>query len=908
MPSYEERMRAAGYSPGYDIESDIFTVRGILHWWRGQTGPEANAKVKELEARLAYLLGIVTGSTVQGGSGTAPTIPGTPTASLATNTVTLTWTGSTATTPATVASYNVYRSLGGAYALLKSVSSLNTTDALPPSTSATYKVSAVDTFGLESTLSAASNTVTTSGGLTPDVTAPNAPGIPVLDSAAGISPYTVHVAAVTDIVVGGAVTSGMVGGGYPVYVSGALAETRPTPALGASFQSLNILFSGNSAPSGPGTDDGTTISDPNNGEHYGAGDSFFMRAKAATGDVLIDYTVTTLTPNAGSQYCKGGIEFRQSSDPSSPYINLFIAGATYQGTLQLYCEQRLLAGAQATQTILGGGSPTSVTLPFRVRITRAHNNYLMQYATNPASPSWQTLTTKTVSMGDTIFAGRFANKCAWVYTENSFVSASTVSYIAVGSPGTSFPVGFGSYDAATPPNVRAVANTLTVSISGAAPPPSGSGDLCAYVIGCEPRYTVSGVDNATVTRMSKNMCDVINCYTFWDQSHGGLGTLRSIFAAVKARNANWKGGNFSDTTNCDTNFETNMRANFWGALFNGGFQTFNGDGVNGGFVGNWTAPSGLTFTNPPGTASLDSHGRTMPQACADYLVDAYRDGGSNGDSNQGMGANNLLDFIGSDDMYLNLWITGDWTPNNVNANTLLRQGQAALFPRIQTPTRAGTPSTLGVAANVSQINANSPCPAEYMGILNYAIGEAIGSLVDGDVTYLINTLAEQKKTLVNGGKHLFIDYDADIAGDAHRLAAYCSSRILGSEYYSAQASSGDTPRGISYVASLPWDDWYDIDTTTAVCKTYAASGVGGAWRGDWVDSAATTAWQNGVYMRRSANGIFLFRPSGVGPVTVILPGTYRVPLSATYGPMNGSGSVSNWNFTGSNAQGMILVL
>lgn len=829
----------------------------------------------------------------------APGAPGTPSASLAGNTVTISWTAATGNS-APVASYKLYK--GGTF--VKTVSSLTTTDTLPASTSASYTVSAVDTLGNEGAQSSASGTVTTAGGYTADVTAPTTPGIPTLDSTPGASPYTVSIATVSDVSVGGAVTSGMVGGNYPVIVAGSQATTRPHPALSASGTALAI-----GTPTPTVTDSGSALSSSGDSDHYGVADSFGFSAKAATGDFTLDFTVTSITPAVGTLYAKSGGEARQSSDPASPYINIFVASNAPSANV-LYCEQRTTFGAQATQTILNG----TVTLPIRLKIVRAHDIFTVSYATNPASPSWVVFVTQTLPFGDTILAGLFANRNSWNYTINSFAASSRVSYTSTATSGATVSVGFKARDAAG--NTSATGSTLSVSIdapsagsgsgggtgggaggsgggsggtgagTGGSGGTSGAGDsrLSSYVLGGS---VVNFNTSRSILLHAQEHRSVLSVNNHWEQNYGQ--TIDSVLAAIKALNPDWESVFYLNTTRCETDgFMSAVMA--WQYATPGyGWLLLEGDGS----ISWWGDNFGRTPVTNWAASLTDAQGRTISQFDGDYRFDALRKGGALGLSTTGLSANrNRGSFW--DDAPSNVWRSGLFTPGNVGASHAIRMGLKNAYARFRARCAAdGVTGLIGVnQAGMLYSIAESEMPAvlqDLAGQHDIGLQERTWDYAENRTWWGSGGFVERLRTnampfIAPGGYMLWQDDCIDPSATEYKRrrfnAAACfalTNALYGPQY------SYDPPRYNAWPAADQHQvrmQYYDVDTSTGAGNPnpYTTFYKGFAWLGAWVDNPQTAPSQNGVVIREAANAYVYVKPAdGSGTTYFTLPIRVRKP-------------------------------
>jgi hypothetical protein len=275
----------------------------------------------------------------------------------------------------------------------------------------------------------------------------------------------------------------------------------------------------------------------------------------------------------------------------------------------------------------------------------------------------------------------------------------------------------------------------------------------------------------------------------------------------------------------------------------------------------------------------------MAQYVADYAIDAARDGGAGGDSQEGYAPNSLIDGITLDDIHPAPFLPLLWTPNNVNAAPLLLAGTIAATQRMINPVRAGTPSTMLLGWNAGIIDGN-PCPAGMYAQIPYPLIENVDQVGTNfnDIKFAITETAKQG----TGASYVVcIWYNMQNNSEQGCVYRACLTIILGGLFAGKNADGG------SYKDQQFWRDWMNIDTGTLVGKAYAASGVNFGYHGTWTDAAQTTAWQNGVYRRQASGCTFYVNPIGNGSQTLTLGGNYKLPTSATYGVFNGGGSFNS---------------
>lgn len=763
-----------------------------------------------------------------------------------------------------------------------------------------YKFKGVDPTAVGTPSTAASpfsNEVTAvvGGVLNPDTHPPAVPSAPTIVSGGG---------AVLDSVAKATPTADTAGGPYGEVTSGAKqGKWYKSGVYQAGYDSLvpsqsaETLQQIGAQVTTPGTDIAGVVTGPvcpvGVDSHWGTADqALSYKTSICTGKVT--ETVQVDDADAGAAVAAHWTKpfvwgFRASANANDCYADLIVFNKNGEHTVGV--EGRIQINGSATKL----GNPfLAYTLPFLARRSCDPDLGIVTFEFNQditAVAPWQTLFSGNVpGLGKTYLSGRGAAGYSSATTASYSTLVKTVdpdvrfpftgSQVSTGP--TIIPITFAMEDNAGNVSAAAVDCSFTYAASSVATNLPG---LFPYTIGPEPRYCAGpGVDTDTVLRMSKNAGDVINIYGGWE----GRGvTVRQLFAAVMALNPDWIGGRIYDITLNNTGFANFVVAYKWYPVKDDGVtEQLSTGGFSGFHITNWSAPSGLA-----GSVN-DPAGRNAARAAAAYVIDAIRDGGAAGLSQQGEAPNDLVRFFYNDDTYGYLWQTGQWTPNNVNANALLQAGQASFFYYIQNPDRAGTPNSLLRACNSSQFNPNNQCPAAYYGMVDLIVMESIGSLI-GDFSNLLATIQEQRKMLVSTGKAIFSIYDCQIIGEGAALFACAIAFIMGSEYVAPQNGSGNNPIYASYVASTPWFDSFDIDLATHQCKTYPNVGKGWNYLGAPQSAGKTSAWKQGVWRMDFDNAIIIANPTTNGVQNVTLDGTFYKPQSATYAPFNGGGPITS---------------
>lgn len=848
------------------LASQLRAAEAKLAQWAA-TAPSATQRrwYKYWRDKVSALLKLLSPPASPPAPVTPPNAPSAPTAVLVDNTASISWPAATATS-APITAYKLY--LDGV-TLIYTGGARATTHILNASQAAFYKVSAVDANGLESVLSAASNTVTASGTPNSDAHGPNKPSTPTLYSASGVAPYTVRVAVTTDQSIVGEVQSGMAGGRYEFKNGSTVLGSRPHPTLSGAYVGYAIHPDNVSAPTG--SDTGSIISSSGDGEHYGTADNFYFSAKAATGDDVIDFTVTSIVVNAGRLWPKCGAETRQSTSAQSPYQNLALV-INDQNQILLYGEGRSSVGGQASQSILGGGSPTVITLPFRMRKTRIHDIYLWEYATNPASPSWQTFGTSSVSLGDNVLSGLFANGCAMHYTLNSHAPASTAGFTHDANPGDSIPVSVLPYDAVGNPGT--VSDPLTVTITntgggGGGTPPAGRSRGGIYAQGGQAR------DGSSVMDYFKAM-------------HRAAVTFEENYATIAAVQANVQGTNpyfefapYEDSMRLD-------RASLYGFISAGDMILRNGDGSIAYFGGAGGDSYGLTpVLNHASVSPLWNNGSgklynglNCAQIEARHRIDMWRNGGEGGyayDHAQKNLANRASFF---DDFHVTLSQWGLFTPGNVNAAYWRRYGLKLLIAELislglaQKVNGVAAPIDYEFWANVSQfygnVDSDPAAVTDMLGQIHGGVIEGISGPVAGywwGSGNLYDRLTNKVLAILRPNGHALFDawvvptYDSDHARQCRLNAAAAlmfddrglfGPKINPEQYYSV------------YRNQFVWRKFFDVDTGTGVGRPLSAGGRMFAWLGERVGSPITGPGTNGLAVAEFDNGFIVANPLDTG--------------------------------------------
>ena len=409
--------------------------------------------------KLAYLKGLVQQHAVTPNDTSPPTDPTGIGSSIATNTITMTWTASTDNFG--VAGYEVSRKLSaGAYSVLATSQTTSYVDAtVPLSTLATYKVRAYDAAGNYSGYSGETSQTTPSGGgggLTADVTAPPVPAQPTAGTITDTT-YAVSWAPVTDTAVGGAITSGT--RRYPVFEGATQVGYSYQPSAGTAAK-LDI-----GSPVVAGSDSGTGSGTLVAGGAAGANtnDQGYFSYRPTTGDGVAVLRINSIAATDSHPWCKGALMRRAGTDQSAA----FISGVVFPSGMFL-AEYRDANGGQAGQS-----SSVTLTFPFLVRITYTGNVHTVEYSQNTGSPSYTILVTRNMAaFAETVLTGKFADhnnsdgtgSVSVVYQDFAITPASAVAWNGTGTAGTTISVTTKSEDAAG--NISAASTARSITFTG----------------------------------------------------------------------------------------------------------------------------------------------------------------------------------------------------------------------------------------------------------------------------------------------------------------------------------------------------------------------------------------------------------------------------------------------------------
>jgi hypothetical protein len=238
-------------------------------------------------------------------------------------------------------------------------------------------------------------------------------------------------------------------------------------------------------------------------------------------------------------------------------------------------------------------------------------------------------------------------------------------------------------------------------------------------------------------------------------------------------------------------------------------------------------------------------------------------------------------------------VTGNYPTTNERARGWWRAGQAAYY---NTASSLKSPGMTFMVNTNSDLNnaifpANGATFTDYTNIVGGAflegtIGETWSpesrgswSMMMGWYNAVFNQLKSPKMVLFNPHIYTTTDYQTQ------RYAM--ASCLLNNGYH--------CPTTGSYDGSLPWFDEFNL-----------AGGSTTKWLGTAVDPPQTTAWSNGVYMRRFQNGIALCNPKGNGRRTVTPPSGYTRFLGTQANPPNNGAAVTS-TVTLADRDGLLLV-
>ena len=501
----------------------------------------------------------------------------------------------------------------------------------------------------------------------------------------------------------------------------------------------------------------------------------------ATGHQTIDMVVTDADggpalPGAPNYWNKPlQLEFRNSLDPQSPYRNVTLFNKN--GAATVISEGRDHYGADATQT-----SSISFTLPCRVLIDYdpATNIVLVQFSQNTVTPSWSTLFNAAVPdlgaqflLGIAAAGNDTATSATWsslVFTTDTKVRFAFTGMQQIDNATTWHPK-FSCIDGATPPNESGKSPAATVTYSAlpnGGGGGGGGGDRSwggGYYIG----GSVMNHNSARAIRLyAQEHRTIMSAINNWEGTFGT--TMQAVYASIRAKNPQWKGPQYLDSTRTQTD-------NFFNAVWNfrttqpygSGWCLVNGDGS----IAYWGDQFGHTVQSNPAATAQDNQGRSIQYYDPLYRRSCFRIGGTDGLSSIGMSANLLCAETYWDDWFGGPWIGGLFTPGNVGAAVAMQEGWKAMFTNWRNLMAAD--NTTGEAwANISQAlqNMSPSAIANYAGCLDGGLCENIGSAIDSTWTGsngLINLWQTNQLSVVKAGGYPIFQTLCSPFADANEL-------------------------------------------------------------------------------------------------------------------------------------------
>lgn len=857
------------------LASELKRAQEKLAYWMNQVGGVARRWQQYWSDKVAAIFRQSRASATQPGA-VKPNAPGAPTAVLVGNAVTITW-PAPAANAATVTSFTLYRD---GVTPIYTGGTRSATDTLNPSQAAFYKVVAIGSDGTSSDLSAASNTVTAASTPLADTAGPNKPGAPSLLSSVGATPYIISVPVTTDQTVVGHITSGMIGGRYDLKNGGTVLASRPHPSIGAAYVGYPIAPQGATPPTG--SDTGSSISSSGDGEHYGASDNFYLSAKDSVGDVPIDITITSITVNPGRLWPKCGVEFRQSSAHDAPYRMLGIV-IDDQNQKLLYSEGRTSSGGQATQIILGGGTPTVITLPFRIRETRAHDRYNLEYATNPAAPSWQLLGSSQFSMGDTILSGKFANGCTMGYTLNSHVASSTVTFEKNGNAGDNFNATVVPYDAVLNPGTAS--DPVNVTVVGTGGGGGGGGGISGrsrgggYYQGNAARDGLSVIDHFIT--QDRAVVTLEEQYASVAQTENAIATAGGSCVLVPYEDTmRLTSQSLRDTIVAgkqyvgDDNPAVTIGADRLGnpAFFGGP----NGDSYGKTFVLNHASISPL-WNNGQG---ILYNGLSGPVIEGRHRFEYWRKGGGQYATDHAA-ANPRNRSSMSDDWHITLSQYGIFTPGNTLAAYWRRFGLKAVIAEcvrlgLADTDALGNPTPVNYEfwVNISQAYGNADSDPSAISDLQASVHGGVAEGISGPVAGYWWGTGNFRDRIVNNvlsiikldGRLIFDAWVPPTSFSDH--ARVCRNNAAAAWMFDDRGLIGfkinpEQYYGI-YRDQFVWRKFLAVDRTTGIGKPLSAGEKIGAWLGERIGSPITGPGPNGLAIAKFDWGTIVKNPIDTG--------------------------------------------
>jgi hypothetical protein len=384
------------------------------------------------------------------------------------------------------------------------------------------------------------------------------------------------------------------------------------------------------------------------------------------------------------------------------------------------------------------------------------------------------------------------------------------------------------------------------------PVSSGLSKIGIYLIGGATR---DYQNTSVVTYMGKTAVSIISMYSGWQADQGT--TAQAVYAAVAALNPDTVLSAYTDSTRTQLpGYKAQIIANNQ-------------------YVANSYPPAGDPalwlgdyVTNYASTAT--SGGGLLASAVdADYRWLTYHTGGA-----EGFTANSYNKSTYWDDVFGNSWYSpGLWTAGNVGANPAMRAGWKAAFTRYRADA-AAVGVTAVVASNASQMYCcmDAAGYGDYAGTLDVALVERIGGETGGTWFggggWVGNYNTRIVPLLTASGKAVF-DSEFLLESVIGTTAFNKGIRYTaGACFTITNALYGPLIDHDMYYLPLPqylvWRQFFDVDLTTGIAKTYGASGLGFAWMGNPVDPPQIAGGANGLVVRKFDHAYVVANPTDTG--------------------------------------------
>lgn len=824
----------------------------------------------------------------------APPQPGSPTAppsdvsggsaTFSTPNVLLAWTAATPATGFSIVGYLINRKKSTDSTWLTFGSHLSNSTPSDIDTGATpgftwnYRFKALQSDGQYSAnWSSTASVVVSAATNGPDVTAPPAP---VLSSATGVTDTSFTIASTlvtdpahsTDVVTGTQV--------YRLYQGATQTATYYHPRITVAERAV-LVSNGIGATPTATSDTGSAVT--GHGYNlYGSTDKFRGYSTQIQGGFTRTQTFSSFT---GTD--KGGHHLRAGLDPSAPFATV---GVYYSGS-QAYMtfEYRLTQGGQAAQF-----AATAVTFPFTVETTWAPETNTVSARYKIGSGSWVAVDNAGATLSKQVNLGRYVESMRFAISESSEASEGTavIGYttdsISLATSAT-FVSGSNSAaavssctvtaeDGATPPNVSAASNTITVTQTGTAPGGGGSVPANSRTAVCWHGY--QSYSAASIRMIARHAYSSVSLgFTGTGSAPDGSWTTFQQFADIgHAYNAAHKFFNYEIPISQYESRGTNpspVRAAWLDT--NRGWLYVDHNVVPGtvveAFNGFYNRPPDTYIgeTNITNYCPADSNGKKFSAWFPYNVRTTYMD------ATPGF-AGNWCDGVGLEP---NNGADGDWKNDGVfrDGSSILsdwQTGYKALFTafRSEMPTKLQLGNVATWGTQVDKFGQNISTYQDMLdgGLLELWYGNSVSDIgPDGSGNTNWSTAMAKYRlalSILKAPKLLNLQCNFNLTDYKSVRFCYCST-LLEDGYMTPQPyeASWDHPE---YQA---W--WYDEFGSNLGSPTESGT--------------SQSPWQNGVYRRTYQNGCVLVCPPGTGSRTVTMDRACH-KLTGTQAPSVNDGS------------------